>query len=184
MKIAILVWGSLFWDPQGLSTTGEWFNDGPLLPIEFARISGGNRITLVIKPNCENVTVLYTISLYDDLDRAIQNLKTRENTPNTNNIGFVDYTNNRCNLREANKFILESLEKWNAEKKFDAIIWSDFAPKFSDVIKKPLTIQNVIEFINDLSEKEQQGAIKYIQNTPAQIRTNFRSSLEKYFKLQ
>ena len=40
MKIAILAWGSLIWQPKELAynKTFGWQKDGPILPIEFARI--------------------------------------------------------------------------------------------------------------------------------------------------
>ena len=72
MKIGILVWGSLYWDPRNLNTTGEWFFDGPILPIEFSRISGGNRLTLVITPGFDNVTTLFAISGFDRLSAATE----------------------------------------------------------------------------------------------------------------
>ena len=46
MKIAVLGWGSLIWDPKELDANNEWNNDGPFLPIEFARISNNGRLTL------------------------------------------------------------------------------------------------------------------------------------------
>lgn len=75
MIIAILAWGSLLWDPRNLETTGEWFYGYPLLPIEFARISSGNRLTLVIKPNFDLVTTLYAVSSKDDFVAAGRTLK-------------------------------------------------------------------------------------------------------------
>ncbi len=39
MKIAILGWGSLIREPRGLPIDGEWQKDGPVLWIEFSRIS-------------------------------------------------------------------------------------------------------------------------------------------------
>lgn len=40
-QIAIIGWGSLVWDPRDLPIESPWHDDGPELPIEFARISSG-----------------------------------------------------------------------------------------------------------------------------------------------
>lgn len=49
MKIACLGWGSLIWNPGDLKIkTEDWFSGGPILPIEFVRISTDKRVTLVI----------------------------------------------------------------------------------------------------------------------------------------
>lgn len=39
MRIAILGWGSLIWHPRDLPISGDWQPGGPVLPIEFSRIS-------------------------------------------------------------------------------------------------------------------------------------------------
>lgn len=53
MKIAILAWGSLIWDdnwPEFDKQRGEWLKDGPILPLEFSRVSASRdkALTLVI----------------------------------------------------------------------------------------------------------------------------------------
>ncbi len=51
MKIAILGWGSLLWQPKDLQFDKGigWSENGPMLPVEFARISKDGRLTLVIE---------------------------------------------------------------------------------------------------------------------------------------
>lgn len=182
MRIAILVWGSLYWDPRILETTNEWFKDGPALPIEFARISTGNRLTLVIKPTFDNVTTLYAQSAFDNFNDARENLRAREGTANINNIGFIDFVNNIQQVRQANGFAIDLIRQWNEEKKFDAVLWSDFSPRFTDITNQQFTIQNVITFIENLPDEEKTSALQYIRNTPPQITTRFRNAIEQQFE--
>lgn len=48
MAIGIIGWGSLIWAHGELKLGSRWFHDGPVLPLEFARISKRDRVTLVI----------------------------------------------------------------------------------------------------------------------------------------
>jgi len=98
MKIAVLGWGSLIWNPKNLKIKNSWFKDGPYLPVEFARISNDERLTLVLHPNAEKVQVLWAYMDLDDLDEAIENLTNRERTIN-GCIGFIDMKSQekRCN---------------------------------------------------------------------------------------
>ncbi len=59
MKIAVLGWELLIWDPRQLSIKqGEWFTDGLFLPVEFAHISNNGRLTLVIYNEAKPIQVL------------------------------------------------------------------------------------------------------------------------------
>jgi hypothetical protein len=83
MRIAILGWGSLIAEPRGLPVTGEWQEDGPMLWIEFSRISKrGARagcLTLVIDERSdEEIRSLYIVSARTDLLQAIADLQARK----------------------------------------------------------------------------------------------------------
>ena len=97
---AILAWGSLTWEPKTLEfhKAFGWQKDGPVLPIEFARISKDGRLTLVITENGTPVTTYFTIAnFYTTTDEAIQNLRKRESC-NLVDIGFYITDSNTCNL--------------------------------------------------------------------------------------
>lgn len=92
MRIAVIGWGSLIWDLRDLDIEGEWNTDGPLLPIEFARVSGGNRLTLVLVDNVPLQPALWAITRKASLAEAVTDLATREGTP-ASNIGCWPCTN-------------------------------------------------------------------------------------------
>ena len=75
MKIAILSWGSLLWQPKDLQFNQEigWSNNGPMLPIEFARISKDGRLTLVITKDVKEVKVPNVVGL--TTEKAIKMIK-------------------------------------------------------------------------------------------------------------
>lgn len=60
MKIAIVGWGYLIWDPRGMDLEPEWHADGPLLPVEFARFSSGSALTPVLVEGAPLQPALWT----------------------------------------------------------------------------------------------------------------------------
>ena len=68
MKIVCLGWGSLVWRPESLKIQRQWFNDGPLLPIEFTRQSRDGRLTLVINKGSKPVRVLWGLMDTSDIE--------------------------------------------------------------------------------------------------------------------
>lgn len=77
MKIAILGWGSLIWDPRDLQLIDNFKYGGPELPLEFSRISNtrNGALTLVIDQvhGTKNKTY-YAISTLSTLNEAKVNL--------------------------------------------------------------------------------------------------------------
>jgi hypothetical protein len=127
MKIAILGWGSLIWDPRELRLAGNWLVGGPILPIEFSRISDDGRLTVVIdeRPGAD-VATRYALSSLSDLDETITDLQKREGTPYRNRIGFVDVgrylTSERA--REKHPVACKRIQTWAGHKEFDAVAWT------------------------------------------------------------
>ena len=81
MKIVILGWGSLVWDPRQLPLKTAWKLHGPKLPIEFSRVSRDARLTLVIDPdNGTEVPTRFALSTRTEMPDAIADLRDREGT--------------------------------------------------------------------------------------------------------
>ncbi|PWS32627.1 hypothetical protein [Pedobacter paludis] len=182
MKIAVLGWGSLIWDKRNLSIAdGKWHENGPALPIEFARISSDGRLTLVIKPNWTDVVTLYAISLFDDIDHAVENLRAREGTV-VENIGYYNFSNGEKRVREANESILPRLQSWAVEIGIDAVIWTDLSPNFSIRLKIPFNMENIKKYLNGVESGTFKIAKGYIDNAPKQVDTRFRRDIGEFLE--
>jgi len=181
MTIAILGWGSLVWDPRNLEidkTIGQngWFDDGPMLPIEFARISKGPRLTLVIRPESELVQILYAISNYENLEEAISSLREREGC-NKQSIGVYD--KNEISFSNSEFLFKSNIELWIEEKEeIDAAIWTNLSENFQEKTQLPFNEKNVFNYLNNLVSQEQTNAKEYICKAPAIIDTPVRRAIE------
>jgi hypothetical protein len=170
MKIAILGWGSLIWQPKELAynKTFGWQKDGPILPIEFARISKDGRLTLVITENGTKVSVLFTLSNYHNLEEATLNLAVREGS-GRNNIGSYDKNKDTF----SSKFRFEDeLKNWIKNTDFDAVIWTNLDENWST------KINNRIEYLKELKGNTSAITEEYIRRTPIEINTDFRKEIE------
>ncbi|MEM2969955.1 MAG: hypothetical protein QXR63_03350 [Candidatus Bathyarchaeia archaeon] len=180
MEIAILGWGSLIWNPKSLKIDGEWKTDGPLLPVEFARISKKWPLTLVIYPGAQEVQVLWALSTYKILSEAIENLRTREETT-TNNIGFICIRNNKRKCHETHRKIPAIIQQWAAKKKLDAVIWTDLCSNFKEKTGKEFNEENVIKYLKTLDSEALCKAKEYVSKAPEQIKTQIRNKIMQEF---
>lgn len=185
MKIAILAWGSLIWDPRNLmidKTQGNngWFNKGPMLPIEFARISQDGRLTLVIVSGKDEIQTMYSISEYEDLNLAILDLSIREGC-STNTIG--NYTKQNSIISPSEFQFIQNIQIWiDRISEIDAVIWTDLPKKlwYNDENNKKVLVQEdrIIEYLRGLSPEDQAKAEEYIRKAPSIVQTPIRDAIE------
>lgn len=171
MRIAVLGWGSLIWNPGDLRYVGEWQPNGPMLPIEFSRKSGNGRLTLIIDTTKgKKLPTRFVISSFNDLPRAIENLRAREGT-STENIGYVNLRDNTYRSRTKKSRVIK---KWAKQYKFDAVIWTDLPPSFPN---KPFTVIRAIKYLKSLNFQDARIAREYISKAPIEIMTPLRIKL-------
>lgn len=181
MRIAILGWGSLIWDSRSLKIDGSignngWYSDGPYLPIEFARISNDGRLTLVIRNGVKDQQVLYSISLYNDLDEAVLDLAVREGC-GKNKIG--KYLKEKNEVTPIDFIHKEKIANWiEPKQEINAVIWTNLSSSFKDKIGLKLSDINVVNYLTSLSPEVQVKAEEYIRKAPVQINTEIRNVIE------
>ena len=175
MKIGCLGWGSLIWDPQNLPFQRSWFCDGPFLPIEYARHSSRDRITLVLTPGAAMVRSLWTLMLVNDLDMAKISLAKREGIPAKNiqkDVGFCS------GATKSDGVSSDVIAKWASCIGLDTVVWTALPPKFDGQDGKIPTAEDVISFLRHPSQKYPGKAEEYIRKTPRQIDTEYRRRIE------
>jgi hypothetical protein len=175
MKIAVLGWGSLIWDPRGLAVGSPWQPDGPEVPLEFSRVSQDGRLTLVVDgTNGERLCCLYAISSSARLEDAVENLREREGT-RKHFIGFVAAGGERDEAEYSGP--VGAVWSWALGKGFDAAVWTALPPNFEDRTGREFSVGAAVSYLMGLREPTLSKAREYVSRAPAQIMTAVRREL-------
>lgn len=174
MRIAFVAWSQL---------AAGWHPNGPLLPIEFARISpqGGLIPVLCDKPGVLAVRTLWIESTLDDFDQACNDLAKREGCP-VAEIGFVkadvsgqpDERFNALPQGPVRVDVRTRLRNWREANNFDAVMWRD-SP--ADLLQPGQTLQDAKNWVDThLQGLPGDGpAAMYIRQVPIQVWTDIRA---------
>jgi hypothetical protein len=169
--IACLGWGSLIWRPESLQlpNCNDWRDDGPELPIEFARQSNNGRLTLVIDPQSPLVRVLWSPMSVTEMSGAIESLRTREEMPTNGRIG-------RWPNGDGFEFS-DAISAWARARNIDGVVWTALGPQFAGAPGRRPTQTEVIEYLQSLSGETLALAEEYIRRAPSQIDTPYRRAI-------
>jgi hypothetical protein len=171
--IVCLGWGSLVWDPGELLIQPEWFRNGPMAHVEFARRSRDGRITLVLEPLARPVQSLWAIMNTTALASARESLRRREGIPGKNAAKHIgDWTFGKSPPNS-----LPDLEPWARAKGVDHVIWTALPPKFEESERLP-SEEQVVRYLGRLIGDERERAERYIRRTARQIDTACRRRIE------
>ncbi len=184
MKIAVIGWGSLIWCPGELRISSRWHKDGPLLPIEFTRVSTDGRLTLVITPGVKKIQTLWALSEFGNFNDVRGNLQKREETI-AENINFAFLNQNYSDL------IQLDIKNWLQDNKktysLVAAVWTNLPPKKPKNLnnnKFPMTESDAIKYVSELqkdNDSVRQQIKRYVRNTPEQIETAIRRRFRENF---
>ncbi len=181
MLTACLGWGSLIWDPRELPVQEKWFNDGPFLPIEFARQSKNGRLTLVLVPeNKVLVRSLWTLFTVSTVESARDALCERENIPEKNQGKHIHFWPDDS---PRNSITME-IERWAHSLRLTAVVWTGLLPKIIKEGKeenRAPTPEEAITHLHNLSHEQRRNAERYVRMTPRQVDTPYRRLFEAEF---
>lgn len=170
MKIAIVGWGYLTWDPRSLDLEPEWHADGPLLPVEFARFSGGSVLTPVLVEDVPLQPTLWTRSRKASVLSAADDLAVREGVWD-DDIGHWS----RTEAMRAPSGIEAVIAQWAESKGLDGAVWRAVEPNLPDMTPGMSSELLRLDYLRGLvTAGRATNARQYFQRTPAQIATPFR----------
>lgn len=172
-RIACLGWGSLTWEAKGFAVRGGWSEDGPAIPVEFARQSSDGRMTLVLVSNAKPVKSLWAVMQSDDLASAVDALRDREGIPKKN----VDKHVCRWSNGQPAPSLIPGLPDWALSRDIEHVVWTGLPPKFDDGGTVP-TAEQVVEYLGRLTGEQRARAEQYVRLAPRQINTEYRRCIE------
>lgn len=172
--VACLGWGSLVWDPRELAIRRHWFEDGPLIHVEFVRQSRDGRITLVLTQTECPVRSLWAVMDTTDLATAKANLRIREGIPSKNEGRDIG----AWSCDQPSPALIPNLAEWASAQGVSHVVWTNLRPKFSGDDNTIPTADQVAQYLASLTGNQRIFAEKYIRLAPSQIDTEYRRKIE------
>lgn len=183
MSIAVLGWGSLVWCPGSLRIRTRWRPDGPMLPIEFARISQDDRLTLVIHTSSALQPTYWAFSEFTTLKDARGNLRAREKT-NSSDIHHI--CRDGSNSDGVSQEVMTTITEWlNQHTDIEAVLWTGLPSNWRQKRAREFTPEDAIAFLSELEANRDQAkatyerAREYLTNTPPLIDTAVRRAMRE-----
>lgn len=177
-RIAILGWGSLIWNPNGLPIQRQWFKDGPLVQVEFLRQSDNGCLTLVLHESAAPVRSLWAIMDATDLLKARRDLFLRERCREEN----FDRDIRAWQRGEPAPALISDLEPWAHARGIDAVVWTGLPPKKNRRNFQAPNVDEALDFLKNLPEHQCTSAEEYVRKAPLQIDTAYRRAIEATLK--
>jgi hypothetical protein len=173
MRIAILGWGSLIWKPNGLPMSGDWKRGGPVLPIEFSRVSSDGRLTLVIDDqHGVDVITRYVLSSRTNMNETVEDLRFREETV-TARIGYTVSSEKKTR----DESVTGRIATWSAKVGIDAVVWTALPSNFAESTGNSFSVDHAMAYLKTLPEETRGRALDYIRKAPEEVNTPLRRAV-------
>ncbi|RRV10813.1 hypothetical protein EGJ27_01465 [Pseudomonas sp. v388] len=162
------------WKPDTLPLAGEWYADGPQVPIEFSRVGDGGELATAICLNAPSVPVYWALMAVESLEQASAALHAREQIPLERHDGVGTLLVSRG--PHAGDGVIT---RWARERQIDAVLWTALPPRYMNIEGRVPSDQDAVAYLAGLSGETLEHARRYIEQVPAQISTPYRRAIER-----
>ncbi len=176
MRIAILGWGSLIWNPDRLEHDGRWRTGGPVLPIEFSRISPDGRLTLIVDPVHGSPTVTrWSLARRASIEDVAADLAARERC-GIEDIGTVDAA---TGAHSRSRFpeqvgVHATVADWCRRQRLGGAVWTALPATFEARTGKRFSVEHGLSYLDSLRGEPRAAALEYVRNAPPQVASPLR----------
>ena len=183
MSIAIIAYGSLIWDEENLTEhiTGGWVRGkGPMLPVEFSRVSPKRKQALVLvvdEAALAPVPTSVTTSRRQSIHEAAHDLARRERAP-VEAIGMAELGARA--VRNCPAGVGRIVNGWlEAQEKYRAAVWTNLPGNFSQAAGEDFSHEAGLRWLKGLGPESLEEAWRYIILAPEETDTPFRRFLAR-----
>jgi hypothetical protein len=174
VQTAVIGWGSLIWRPGTLKLKTRWYKDGPILPVELARLSNGDRLTLVLHSGSSNQVTLWAVADSEALADAREDLHQREGTKNKHSIHYGTQAGEYSPATIP--CVKIAISQWlQAHPRIDACVWTGLGCNWQEKRGREFSAEDAVRYLLELQDPS--GAREYIQKAPSQIQTEVRRTI-------
>ena len=179
--IAVIGFGSLIWDLEILTplVRGPWQMDkGPLLPLEFTRISPKRKLALALCIDLMDGKDCMTSVIHSTrttVAEARRDLARRERAPE----GFIGAICLNTGLMGGRPRTAGIVGQWCQQAGYSGAVWTDILPNFIAQQNVDWTVRDGIDYLKTLDEEGLAEAVQYIELAPRAVDTPLRRGLAK-----
>jgi hypothetical protein len=179
-KYVILGWGSLLWhsEPDFDAWHECWEYDGPVLKVEFSRISRSRRGALTLVIDAEHgveTQVAHCLSSRREAIDVVADLRCREKT-RWKDIGWINVGQKKSNFAEEPSY--QIILDWAKAKIYDLVVWTGLKSNFEKETKVPFSVSGAIAYLRGLDAAGKPLAAEYVRKAPSFVDTPLRRAIQ------
>lgn len=180
MLIACIAFGSLVWKPEPMQLASGWMADGPVLPLEFARVGDKGELSVVACPQGRPCPTRWALLEVADLARAREALRRREQIrPHRPEwVGSLDLRT-AGGQGDGDRASEPRIARWLRRQWVDAAVWTALPPRIAGQDGRFPSCDEAIAYLDGLAGEVRDHARDYVRRTAVEIDTPYRRAAER-----
>ena len=153
------------WKTHPLKLKSSWYEDGPLLPIEFARVGDGGELSTALCEGARLQKVWWAELAATNLDEAREQLRRREEIDPAHPEWIGSWP------APAQGTAAVEIGRWARTVQIDAVVWTALPPRVDGVEGRCPDAKHAVRYLQSLTGDRRAHAEDYICRVPGSMDT-------------